>query len=395
MKAGSKNSPTRDANPPLFIGPGQTAVTAPKGLTLGSYYLSSTTTIFNHRLSKEDLSSIPFEFLPLAASSKTAISPRHLRQLQQATEEMADGRWESVYTPTRPEPGNNSGNGMTGIFLQRSDLSVTPMVGIDNAVRMNYHWPKVKEYTSRHRVHPGNYNYAIAYYKYREAFESAFDLMLHSMIRLNSGFLDKLLGKKRTGLYFGITDYYGDPDLIPDHLLEQVLTENPNPGAVSQHEYLDILRRYRELPLLPGNYHTDGIEKNFDVQGIFTINNKDVIGGDTLIRRRGLRRKRKKYGLRQNEVDVTVKLRCKEGHAGLWVPSWGRTEVEHTPGPVQGGHRTIIVFALDSANHELTRNDSGLRKHYGSHYETLSWDCRHWHVNGPPNSPPDKRLWRP
>jgi hypothetical protein len=215
--------------------------------------------------------------------------------------------------------------------------------------------------------------------------------MIESIAGLDSRLKDVMLNRGRLGLYFGITDYYGDPELLPEHLLTQAIAENPNPGVFDRETYLSVLRSYKNNPILPGNYHTDGIEKRMDVQGIFTILNQGVTGGDTLIRRRGINRKSPRPG----EIDVTVKLKSAEGHAGLWVPSWGRTEVEHTPGPIQGGHRTIIVFGLDAIDPELEIEEGKTRLYYGSHNETLAWDRRSWVKNGPPCATPDRKLWHP
>ena len=176
-------------------------------------------------------------------------------------------------------------------------------------------------------------------------------------------------------------------------MLKQVEANNPNPEVVNKTEYVQLLRRYREKPILPGNYHTDGIEKSLDVQGIFTILNRDCVGGETLIRRRGIARYKQKTKDRKRPVDIIVRLKTPEGHAGLWVPSWGRTEVEHTPGPIQGGHRTIIVFGLDSIDSETEIKESEIRKFYGSHDETRTWDKRNWFRTHSPIEVPDSRLW--
>ncbi len=378
---------------PMFIGPWQTPVNAPKNLKLAGYYLSSRKVVFDHKLTRTQLGHVPFEFLPLAVQSKNSVERKQLTQIQRAVEIMSLGKWESVYLPTRPGRGNNSGNGMTGIFFQRPDLEVNVQLNKSGNLVCHYYWPRIRKYNSRQGLQPQNFNYSLVYHHYRPAFEAAFDLLIGSTIKLHSKFLDVLLNKERVGIYFGITDYYGDPDILPDHLLKQALKANPNPDYINTQSYLDMLRRYREFPVLPGNYHTDGIEKVLDIQGIFTILNRGVCGGQTLIRRRGLRRNRQDQGLRPGEYDITACLEGVEGCASLWVPSWGKTEVEHTPGPLQGGHRTIIVFGLDSGELNMDAEDKGFRNHYGSQHETLSWDRRSWRQSEPPIMTPDVRLW--
>ena len=378
------------AGKPRFIGPGQTAVTLHPELKLANYYASTPDVVFNKKLTQKELAALPVEYLPLAASSRSPVDSRALKQMQKAIRQMTEGPWQSVYIPTKPGDGNNSGNGMSGIFLQRADLEV--VVKTDNANRLttSYRWPSIRRYQSRQRVQPENYNYSLVYHHYRKAFEAAFDLMIFSMCDLDSSLQDVMTSRKQLGLYFGLTDYYGDPDILPPHLLRQVEENNPNPESVTKEEYLQLLREYRKKPILPGNYHTDGVEKNLDVQGIFTILNQGCTGGETLVRRRGISRHSR---ARKKPVDVTVRLNTPEGHAGLWVPSWGRTEVEHTPGPIQGGHRTIIVFGLDSLDPDLVIKESETRRYYGSHYETRAWDKRRWFSGGAPIEVPDKRLW--
>ena len=311
---------------------------------------------------------------------------------------MTEGNWESVYVPTKPGDGNNSGNGMTGTFLQRPDLEVlvepdNPNTAKSRELKTQYIWPKIRQYDTRHRIQPQNYNYSLVYHLYREAFEAAFDLMIFSICKLHSRLKQTMIDRKRLGLYFGITDYYGDPDKLPEHLLKQVVENNPSPHIFNNAEYLKQLHRFRKQPILPGNYHTDGIEKSLDVQGIFTILNQGCTGGETLIRRRGISRYQHQKKKATATEDVTVRLSTPEGHAGLWVPSWGKTEVEHTPGPIQGGHRTIIVFGLDSMDSEIDIKESDTRKFYGSHYETRSWDKRSWYRGKSPIEVPDRRLW--
>lgn len=378
---------------PLFIGPGQTAVTKRHGLKLASYYSSTPEVVFDKKLTQRDLAKLSFESLPLAAASTASVSKRALKRMQHAIEYMTQGNWESVYVPTKPGDGNNSGNGMTGIFLQRPDLEVIVKPGKSTEVTTTYIWPKIRQYKSRHRIQPQNYNYSLVYHHYRDAFEAAFDLMIGSICKLDTNLKDTMINRQRLGLYFGITDYYGDPDKLPVHLLKQVEANNPSPHSVTKTEYLQQLYRYREKPILPGNYHTDGIEKSLDVQGIFTVLNQGCTGGETLIRRRGIPRYKHQLNGSKTPADVTVRLNTPEGHAGLWVPSWGKTEVEHTPGPIQGGHRTIIVFGLDSMDSEPEIKDSATRAYYGSHYETRSWDKRCWHRGSGPIETPDKRLW--
>ncbi len=377
-----------------FIGPCQKPVMAPRHLNLGSYFMSSSTVVFDRNLSKRQLADLPFHSLPLAVSSKHPVRSTALAELQRAVDWMSEGKWDAVYTPSKPGFGNNSGNGMTGIFLQRADMQVNVQLDPGGNIKTRYFWPKIRKYSSRKRISPQNYNYSLAYHYFRKPFESAFDLLIDTTVKLDQGFLEVLLSRKKVGLYFGLTDYYGDPDSLPGHLYNQVLQENPNPDAVFPSEYLNLLRQYRENPILPGNYHTDGVEKVLDVQGIFTICNRDVLGGKTLIRRKGLRRHRRQLGLRPLEYDITVELDTPEGYAGLWVPSWGRTAVEHTPGPIQGGHRSIIVFALDSADASWDVDEKSLRKFYGPHHETLSWDRRSWFPGEKPIMKPDLRLWR-
>jgi len=376
---------------PLYIGPWQTPIKAPGKMKLGSYYLSSSDIVFDRKLTGVSAAEIPFEYLPLAVTSRCGLDDRNLQTLQQATHEMSKGRWQSVYLPTRPGLGNNSGNGMTGSFFQTADLEVSIRQDKKGKVTSNFHWPKIKKYASRYRIQAQNFNYSLAYHKYRGAFETAFKLFIESVFDLDSRFLALALSRDKIGLYCGITDYYGDPSLLPEHLLQQALAENPNPEEFSKVRYLQELRAYRKYPILPGNYHTDGIEKGFDVQGIFTIKNDGVNGGATFIRRRGIRRHNAKNGLRPGEHDVTVKLKSKEGHVSLWVPSWGRTEVEHTPGPIQGGHRTIIVLGLDSSDVEM--QEEGSRQFYGTHNETRSWERRMWYKNGGNIRAPNSRLW--
>lgn len=375
---------------PSFIGPGQAPIAARQGLRLANYYSSTPEVVFDKKLTRQDLAKLPFESLPLAASSMASVSKRALSNMQQAIERMTMGNWQSVYVPTKPGDGNNSGNGMTGIFLQMPDLEVIVEPGKSNELKTNYLWPKIRRYESRHRIQPQNYNYSLVYHHYRDAFEAAFDLMIFSICKLDSKLKQTMLDRKRLGVYFGITDYYGDPDKLPAHLLKQVESNNPNPQQVSKAEYLQQLHRYREKPILPGNYHTDGIEKSLDVQGIFTVLNRGCTGGETLIRRRAISRYKRQANNGKAPTDIAVRLKTPEGHAGLWVPSWGKTEVEHTPGPIQGGHRTIIVFGLDSSDSET---ESGTRKHYGSHYETRAWDKRSWFRGSSPIEVPDSRLW--
>jgi len=388
----SRQSIGRKHKVPLFIGPGQSPIAVGRGLKLASYYSSTPKVVFNKKLTKLDLAKLPFEHLPLAASSTASVSKTALTKMQQAIERMTEGRWESVYVPTRPGDGNNSGNGMSGSFLQRPDLEVIVKPGKSHDLETNYRWPKIRKYHSRHRIHSHNYNYSLVYHHYRAAFEAAFDLMIFSMCKLDSTLKQAMIERQRLGLYFGITDYYGDPDILPTHLLKQVEENNPNPERVNKEEYLRLLHIYREQPVLPGNYHTDGIEKTLDVQGIFTVLNHGCTGGETLIRRRGIPRY-KHHVSRKDPVDVIARLNTPQGHAGLWVPSWGETEVEHTPGPIQGGHRTIIVFGLDSMDPDIEIKESDIRKHYGSHNETRTWDKRSWYRGNGSIKVPDSRLW--
>lgn len=393
---------------PMFIGPGQTAIAARPGLKLANYYSSTTQVVFDKKLNRQDLAKLSFDNLPLAASSTASVSKRALHRMQLAIEHMTEGNWQSVYVPTKPGDGNNSGNGMTGIFLQRPDLEVIvePLslkagkfkagksgTGKSKEMTTKYLWPKIRRYESRHRIQPENYNYSLVYHHYKQAFEAAFDLMIFSICKLDSKLKHRMIERKRLGLYFGITDYYGDPDILPAHLLKQATANNPAPEIVNKAEYLQQLHRYREKPILPGNYHTDGIEKSLDIQGIFTILNRGCTGGETLIRRRGITRYKHQTKGGKTPADITVRLKTPEGHAGFWVPSWGRTEVEHTPGPIQGGHRTIIVFGLDSTDTKTEIKESETRKYYGSHYETRAWDKRSWYRGSRPIEVPDSRLW--
>ena len=377
-----------------FIGPWQTVLGPPKGLNLGTYYLSSADIVLHHKLTKAQLRHVPDGFLPLAVQSSRSVNASALRQMQRAVAGMSQGQWQSVYVPNRPLAGDNSGNGMTGIFLQRPDIEITVTLDTSRCPVIRFHWPRIRKYKTRLGVQPQNYNYSLVYHHYRTAFEAALNLLIDSTISIHPGFLEKLLVRKRVGLYLGVTDYYGDPDILPKHLLRQVLQANPNPAEVSDAAYLDFLRRYRESPMLPGNFHTDGIDKCMDVQGVFTILNKNVRGGQTVIRCRRLRRNlsRSPNGLR--EYDVAACLNGRQGHASMWVPSWGRSEVEHTPGPIQGGHRTILVFALDSGKHEFKPGDKTHRIYFGSQNETLSWDRRRWRPGDPAALVPDVRLWR-
>lgn len=378
---------------PLFIGPGQVPTALHRGLKLANYYAGTPEVVFDKKLTQQQMAKLSFEHLPLAARSKASVSKVALNRMQLAIDQMTEGNWESVYVPTRPGDGNNSGNGMTGIFLQRPDLEVIVGPGKSTELKTKYVWPKIRRYQSRHRIQPQNYNYSLVYHHFREAFEAAFDLMIFSICKLDGKLQDAMIDRKRLGLYFGITDYYGDPDKLPPHLFKQVEANNPNPVSVGKEEYLRLLRGYREKPILPGNYHTDGIEKVLDVQGIFTILNQGCTGGETLIRRRGVKRYPGQLNGSNSSVDITARLKTPEGHAGLWVPSWGRTEVEHTPGPIQGGHRTIIVFGLDSMDPDVEIKESETRKYYGSHYETRAWDKRSWHRGSSSIEVPDSRLW--
>ncbi len=384
---------TKASKKPQFIGPGQTPVTLHRDLKLANYYSSTTDVVFNKKLTQQDLARLPVEYLPLAASSRSPVSSAALNKMQRAIRRMTEGQWQSAYIPTKPGDGNNSGNGMSGIFLQRADLEVIVTADKSDKLTTKYLWPSIRRYDSRQRVQPQNYNYSLVYHHYRKSFEAAFDLMIFSMCKLDSKLQQVMTDRKRLGLYFGLTDYYGDPDILPPHLLKQVEENNPNPDSVSPEEYLQLLRQYRKKPILPGNYHTDGVEKNLDVQGIFTILNQGCTGGETLVRRRGIKRYKHQTGSNKAPVDVTVRLNTPEGHAGLWVPSWGKTEVEHTPGPIQGGHRTIIVFGLDSIDADFVIKESETRKYYGSHNETRAWDKRRWFKGGDTIEVPDKRLW--
>ena len=378
---------------PRFIGPGQKSITARPGLKLADYYISTPNVVFNKKLTRADLAVLPYESLPLAVCSAASVSRQALTRMQQCIKRMTQGKWDSVYVPTRPGDGNNSGNGMTGIFLQQPGMEVTVKLDKSDELKTKYWWPKIRRYESRYRVQPQNYNYSLVYHQYRAAFEAAFDLMILSMCKLDSQLKQTMIDRDRLGLYFGITDYYGDPDKLPAHLLKQVEDNNPNPEEFGKEEYLEQLHRYRKMPILPGNYHTDGIEKQLDVQGIFTILNQGCKGGETLIRRRGIPRYKHQLNGRKPPADIAVRLKTPEGHAGLWVPSWGRTEVEHTPGPIQGGHRTIIVFGLDSIDAEFEIKESETRKYYGSHNETRTWDKRSWFRGSDAIEIPDSRLW--
>lgn len=390
----SRRIQKKDQNKPYFIGPGQRPVRVPSKLKLAKYYASTPQVVFDKRLNQADLAKIPYQYLPLAVSSRNAVSERALKKMQGAIRQMANGKWDSVYVPTKPGDGNNSGNGMTGIFLQRADLEVIVELDHSQQLKTRYLWPRIRQYQSRHRIQPQNFNYSLVYHHYRSAFEAAFDLMISSICLLDKKLQRRMVERRRLGLYFGITDYYGSPEVLPSHLLQQALQNNPNPDEVSKNEYLDMLHGYYEKPLLPGNYHTDGIEKLLDVQGIFTILNQDCVGGETLIRRRGIPRNKDQRVNGKTVFDIATRLTTAEGHAGLWVPSWGRTEVEHTPGPIQGGHRTIIVFGLDSIDPDLEIEETEIRKYYGSHYETRSWDKRSWYRGENPIETPDRRLWR-